>query len=178
VGGSESDALALLDSVRASLGLPVLSLDLTSVEIVTELRDAHALLMMLSSLLANQPGSQVHDDVRHNWNKALRRRGWRSLPALEASTSLVAATAAGARAEPVRDFLACFGVAFSAAGCAPESLARAHALCMELQRDVDALRALPLLAPESYARRHAALTARWNELAETASDLPRLGSSH
>ncbi len=184
---SEHDALALLDSVRSTLGLPAAVLDLGSAQTARELREAHALLTILVSLVSGPGGTRAHDDARHNWNKALRRRGWSRLPSLDAASP--AATRSGATSRPapaidpvataagqVREFLASFGVVFDAQGCSPRSLAHAHALGLELLRDVDALRALPLLSPESYTRRHADITARWNTLASVCTDLPRLGA--
>jgi hypothetical protein len=56
-----------------------------------------------------------------------------------------------------------------------ESLALAHALCVALLSEIDSLRAAqPLLPPEQYALRYAALVDRWNELARRAQDLPAL----
>ncbi len=163
-------ALVSLNELRGAFALPPLASSELDAVAARELLEALPLLTMFSALLRATPSAEKLEDVRHNWNKALRRRGWTALPALEAR-GLGDGARDAALAAPVRELLACFGCELGESVSA-DSLGLARSLCLGLKREVDALRALPLLAPEQYAARYRSLVERWNALAAERGDLP------
>ncbi len=179
---AHASALSFLNELRAAFQLPPLGDAELSDAAAHELIEAEPLLVMLAAR-TREPGvgATLKDELRHAWNKALRRRGWSALPGLEsrvASQPPARASDAEQPAQLIGAFLASFGVAFdgrmNGARVSSESLAHAHALCVVLMQEVDALRTTPLLAPEAYAVRFHAVVARWNELARRRIDLPAL----
>lgn len=183
---SYEEALELLDRVRAAFGLGPAAQG-AGAAFRAQLMEAHPLLsLMLTRLQANDTPEE-RADLRHNWHKALRRRGWTTLPPLDGTGQVspgstvqppsrpATAVSDGPQgdgdpapsvdlAEQVAGFLSLFGVRVEPTGLPltvwpqlPDVVAQQRALA-------DQLRQGPLRSPESYRQAYRAAVDPWNEM--------------
>lgn len=154
--------LALLNRLLAAFSAGPIAESANEGEFAAELCEAHALLVMLAPTVSGERATpEALAEVRHNWNKAVRRRGWRALPPLPSLGS-----GSRAQATSVAEFLALLGVSWDPATCSPSALEAAGPVAEELRRRLDALREPPLPSPERYAQELAAIRETWNGLAD------------
>lgn len=165
-------ALRLLNQLREAFGEGPLPAPLKDSPLARELDAAYPLLaLMAPKLTAAAPPVEVLEDIRHNWNKALRRRQWHALPALPQD----AHSRRQVQAAQLERFLAMFGISWKADECRDEILANASTLAGLLESRLDELRGPPLPSPARYAQALAEVSETWNELATTHPELPRIG---
>lgn len=185
---SFEEAVSLLDQVRAAFGLgPAEAPEAPAFR--AQLLEAHPLLsLMLTRLVAND-SSEERADLRHNWHKALRRRGWDALPPLDRNgrpsqaprstapparrsvrtpgrqtAGSVAGTEADDLGGEVAAFLRLFGVTVEPAGL-PLALWPTLPAVLAAQRTLaEELQRGPLLPPERYRIAFRAVVDPWNEL--------------
>jgi len=82
---SAAEALELLEQVRGFYGLSASGVRAEQEPQRTQLCQAYPLLCMMVARLKANPGETERADIKHGWQKALRRRCWDVLPSLDAS---------------------------------------------------------------------------------------------
>ncbi|MDD9970997.1 MAG: hypothetical protein OXR73_32460 [Myxococcales bacterium] len=187
---SAAEALALLDQVRSFYGLSASGVRAEREPERTQLRQAYPLLCMMVARLQANPGETERADIKHGWQKALRRRSWDVLPPLGAASGSLAPPAVAAESSPPRSgpateslsssggpagsvqdadlgpqiaaFLAMFGVAVDPTTLPLQMFPTLPGELVRLVPMAEALRSGPLLAPAEYAERWRLIADAWN----------------
>ena len=188
--GSPMDGRPWLDELRQRCGCGVWSGPGADREALEQLDQALPLLMMLVARLRSDGSAEALGEVRHSWQKALRRRGWHALPSLEGGVSQDVSQGAsqirpvgswsagptprdvvadvGYVARQVAAFLSLFGLPLTVDRAQLSAMAALTALVDELLPQAQALHAGPLRSPADYARTYEAIVARWNAAVQVA----------
>lgn len=182
--GSPMDGRPWLDELRQRCGCGVWSGPGADQEALAQLDQALPLLMMLVTRLRSDGTAEALGEVRHSWQKALRRRGWHALPSLEDGGARQIRPAGGPWsdgpatgdvvvdvgyvARQVAAFLSLFGLPLTVDRAQLAAMAALTALVDELLPQAQALHAGPLRSPADYARTYEAIVARWNAAVQVA----------